>query len=102
MDAHLYKIPSTYRNISDRIIIQAKPREDYPGTWLHGVIHLPEGYQAIDTDYGEGFILTDTDEAITEIYPGKPGEICGDAIREHLVLRGKTGQVLACFAVEWK
>lgn len=64
----------------------------------------PDGTQGLYTELPDGTkaATVDTGEAITEIYQGKPGEICGNAIREHLVLRSKNGQVLARFVVDWQ
>lgn len=49
MNAHLYRIPSDFRNIPDKIIIKANELTEYPGTWGHAVLPLPDGYTVLHT-----------------------------------------------------
>ena len=42
MIAHLYRIRSDFRNVPDKIIIKAKAKENFPGTWLHAEVELPD------------------------------------------------------------
>lgn len=58
MIAHLYRIRSDFRNVPDKIIIKAKAKENYPGTWLHTEIELPDFMQVAETEYGDGFLFT--------------------------------------------
>nr|DAG79903.1 MAG TPA: hypothetical protein [Caudoviricetes sp.] len=71
MNAHLYRIPSTYANIPDRIVIRDHALENYPGTWLHAELPLPDGFRALENECGEGFILTAEDEIIKEVFAGQ-------------------------------
>ena len=69
MIAHLYKIPSTFRNIPDVIKIQAKPRAEYPGTWRHAELSLPDTLRVIVDDEGDGHLLTvPGNEIISSVY----------------------------------
>ena len=101
MKAHLYRIPSGFANIDDKIIIKSKPMESHPGEWLYAEISLPEGYQALETEYGEGFIITNTGETIMNVYAGLP-KIVGNTIRSNVFIYGSSGQILKRFWPEWK
>lgn len=80
MIAHLYKSPSTFRNIPDRIIIRATEPDSYPGNWLHATIELPEGTRAIDpesTKCGNGAIVLGNGEITQKVYPNGQEKIDG-------------------------
>lgn len=100
MNAHFYRIPSEFRNVEDKIVIKSTPMESYPGEWLHAEASLPDGYRVLETEYGEGFIVTDTGETITTVYAGLP-KIEGSIIRSYVLIYGSTGQILNRLWVEW-
>ena len=49
MIAHLYRIRSDFRNVPDKIIIKAKAKENFPGTWLHAEVELPDFIRSMVT-----------------------------------------------------
>ena len=50
MIAHLYRIRSDFRNVPDKIIIKAKAKENFPGTWLHAEVELPDFIRVAETE----------------------------------------------------
>lgn len=100
MTAHLYRIRSDFRNVPDKILIKAKPKESYPGTWLHAEIELPDFIQVAETEYGDGFLFTQ-DETITKVYIETAERIDGDAIKGSVCIRSASGRVLARCAARW-
>lgn len=100
MIAHLYRIRSDFRNVPDKIIIKAKAKENYPGTWLHTEIELPDFMQVAETEYGDGFLFTQ-DEAITTVYIESAERLDGDAIKGTVSIRSGSGRVLARCAAKW-
>ena len=52
MIAHLYRIRSDFRNVPDKIIIKAKAKENFPGTWLHAEVELPDFIRVAETEAG--------------------------------------------------
>ena len=67
MIAHLYRIRADFRNVPDKIIIKAKAKENFPGTWLHAEVELPDFIRAAETEAGDGFLFTQ-DETIMNVY----------------------------------
>ena len=67
MIAHLYRIRSDFRNVPDKIIIKAKAKENFPGTWLHAEVELPDFIRVAETEAGDGFLFTQ-DETIMNVY----------------------------------
>ena len=96
---HLYHYPSTYANVADRIEIKKEARESLPGDALHAELELPEGWQAVSTDFGDA-IVTDADEIVEKVYPGKL-EIAGNAYRGPVTIYSETGKVLLHCNVNW-
>lgn len=101
MIAHLYRIPSTCSNAPDKIIISATERSSYPGTWRHAAFPLPDGWKALDTDFGEGFLLTDSGEAITEVYPTSRLTISGSVYTGFVTVYGGDGRELIRKRLQW-
>lgn len=102
MNAHLYRIPSTYANVPDEILIRAKPMESFPGHWLHAELPLPETMRAIETEYGDGCLVTDSGEVITSVYPGPNDRIDGSAISGTVTVYGAAGDILLKQKVSWR
>ena len=101
MIAHLYRIRSDFRNVPDKIIIKAKAKENYPGTWLHTEIELPDFMQVAETEYGDGFLFTQ-DEMITTVYIESAERLDGDAIKGTVSIRSASGRMLAKCVAMWR
>lgn len=101
MIAHLYRIRSDFRNVPDKIIIKAEAKENFPGTWLHTEIELPDFMQVAETEYGDGFLFTQ-DETITTVYIEPAERLDGDAIKGTVSIRSVNGRVLARCAAKWQ
>lgn len=102
MIAYLYRIPSTYENVSDRIIIKSQPLESYPGTWLAAQLELPASFRVAETGFGDGFIISGDDEILTEVYPAKGLKIDGTAYTGRVAVRSGTGRVLINRVLRWQ
>lgn len=102
MVAHLYKIPSGFANIADRIIIQAKARESYPGNWLHTTIPLPEGVRVIDDEYNQGAVILSSGEIIREAYTKSRERIDVDAFVQVVGIYDRHGVPVVKQEVRWK
>lgn len=100
MIAHLYRIRSDFRNVPDKIIIKAKAKENFSGTWLHAEIELPDFIRVAETEYGDGFLFTQ-DETITKVYIETSERLDGDAIKGTVSIRSESGRVLARCAARW-
>ena len=103
MIAHLYKIPSTFLNIPDMIKIKAKPRTDYPGTWLHAELSLPDSLRVIVDDEGDGHLLTvPGNEIISSVYEEEPEHFEGNTLVSHVNVIDNAGNVLLRCKVNWR
>ena len=103
MIAHLYKIPSTFRNIPDVIKIQAKPRAKYPGTWRHAELSLPDTLRVIVDDEGDGHLLTvPGNEIISSVYEEEPEHIEGNDLVSCINVFDDAGNVLLRCKVIWR
>ncbi len=100
MIAHLYKIPSTFRNVPDAVKIREKPYENFPGTWLHANLHLPDGLRVADSEYGEGAFITEAGEGIFEAY-ADPEQISGNDLQGRVTVRDSAGKYLIDTVVIW-
>lgn len=101
MIAHLYRIPSGARNMPDKIIIKAKARDSFPGTWSHAEIELPDFIQVAETEAGDGFLFTQ-DEAITKVYIETAERLDGDALKGTVSIRSASGRTLARCDAMWR
>ncbi len=103
MIAHLYKIPSTFRNIPDMIKIKAKPRAKYPGTWLHAELSLSDTLRVIVDDEGDGCLLTvPGNEIISSVYEETPEHFEGNALVSYVRVIDNAGNILLRRKVIWK
>ncbi len=100
MIAHLYKIPSTFRNVPDAVKIREKPYENFPGTWLHAELQLPDGLRVADSEYGEGAFITDSGEVILEAY-ADPEQISGNELKGRVTVLDSSGKFLIDTVVAW-
>ncbi len=100
MKAYLYLIPSDFENILDKVMLRDHQLENYPGNWLFGELGLPESWKVMESDYGDGFLVTDDDEIITEIYTTKK-RLKGDLIVSDVFVYGAKGKFLLKQHVIW-
>ena len=100
MKAYLYLIPSDFENIPDKVMLRDHQLENYPGNWLFGELGLPESWKVMESDYGDGFLVTDDDEIITEIYTTKK-RLKGDLIVSDVSVYGAKGKFLLEQHVIW-
>ena len=100
MKAYLYLIPSDCENIPDKVMHRDHQLENYPGDWLFGELGLPESWKVMESDYGDGFLVTDDDEIITEIYTTKK-RLKGDLIVSDVSVYGAKGKFLLKQHVIW-
>lgn len=100
MKAYLYLIPSDFENIPDKVMLRDHQLENYPGNWLFGELGLPESWKVMESDYGDGFLVTDADEIITEIYTTKK-RLKGDLIVSDVSVYGAKGKLLLKQHVIW-
>lgn len=100
MKAYLYLIPSDFENIPDKVMLRDHQLENYPGDWLFGELGLPESWKVMESDYGDGFLVTDADEIITEIYTTKK-RLKGDLIVSDVSVYGEKGKFLLKQHVIW-
>lgn len=84
MKVYLYLIPSDFENIPDKVMLRDHQLENYPGNWLFGELGLPESWKVMESDYGDGFLVTDADEIITEIYTTKKMPNCSTSALQRL------------------
>lgn len=101
MIAHLYRIRSDFRNIPDKIFIKATQKENYPGSWLHAEIELPDFIRVAETEAGDGFLFTQ-DETITKVYIETAERLDGDAIKGTVSIRSASGRMLAECDAMWR
>ena len=80
MIAHLYKIPSTFRNVPDAVKVRAVPFENFPGTWLHATLDLPDGLRVAYAD---------------------PEQISGNDLQGRVTVRDSAGKFLVDTVVTW-
>jgi hypothetical protein len=99
MIAHLYRIHSDFRNVPDKIIIKAK--ENFPGTWLHAEVELPDFIRVAETEAGDGFLFTQ-DETIMNVYIEDAERLDGDAIKGTVSIRSASGRMLAKCVAMWR
>lgn len=99
--AYLYRIPSRAANVPDRIVIRDHRLDSCPGAWLCAELPLPAGFTALETEYGDGFIVTDTGEAITAVYPGKSLIIDGSAYLGYVNIYAADGRRLIRKRLRW-
>lgn len=100
MIAHLYKIPSTFRNVPDAVKVCAVSLGNFPGTWLHAELQLPDGLRVADSEYGEGAFITDSGEVILEAY-ADPEQISGNELKGRVTVRDSSGKFLVDTVVTW-
>lgn len=100
MKAYLYLIPSDFENIPDKVMLRDHQLENYPGNWLFGELGLPESWKVMESDYGDGFLVTDADEIITEIYTTKK-RLKGDLIVSDVSVYSAKGKFLLKQHVIW-
>ena len=100
MIAHLYKIFSTFRNVPDAVQVRAVPFENFPGTWLHATLDLPDGLRVADSKYGEGSFITESGEVISEAY-ADPEQISGNDLQGRVTVRDSAGKYLIDTVVIW-
>lgn len=100
MIAHLYKIFSTFRNVPDAVQVRAVPFENFPGTWLHATLDLPDGLRVADSKYGEGSFITESGEAIFDVY-ADPEQISGNDLQGRVTVRDSAGKYLIDTVVIW-
>lgn len=100
MKAYLYLIPSDFENIPDKVMLRDHQLENYPGNWLFGELGLPESWKVMESDYGDGFLVTDADEIITEIYTTKK-RLKGDLIVSDVSVYDAKGKFLLKQHVIW-
>ena len=101
MIAHLYKIPPTFPNLPDAVKVRAVPFENFPGTWLHATLNLPEGLRVADSKYGEGAFITESGEVIGEAY-ADPEQITGNELKGRVTVRDSAGNFLIDTVVIWQ
>lgn len=101
MIAPLYRIRSDFRNVPDKIIIKAKAKENFPGTWLHAEVELPDFIRAAETEAGDGFLFTQ-DETIMNVYIEDAERLDGDAIKGTVSIRSASGRMLAKCVAMWR
>lgn len=101
MNAYLYRIPSEFRNVSDRIVIRDHRLSRTPGAWLSAELPLPEGFSVNETKAGDGFIVADTGEVITTVYPGRALVIDGSAYRGDVIVYAADGRELIHKNLKW-
>ena len=101
MKAYLYLTPSDFGNIPDKVVLRDHQMESYSGNWLSGALDLPESWKVMESDYGEGFLVTDTDETITEVYTTQDRQIQGDSIISEVTVYGAKGRVLLKQNIIW-
>ena len=94
MIAHLYKIPSTFRNVPDAVQVRAVPFENFPGTWLHAL-------RVADSKYGEGAFITESGEIIGEAY-ADPEQVTGNDLKGRVTVRDSAGNFLVDTVVTWQ
>lgn len=78
MIAHLYRIPSGFANTPPKIVIRSSALAQYPGTWLHATVALPEGATVPENAPGEGCIILPDGEITSMIAPGKDLKLSED------------------------
>ena len=85
----------------DKIIIKAKAKENFPGTWLHAEVELPNFIRVAETEAGDGFLFTQ-DETITTVYIESAERLDGDAIKGTVSIRSASGRMLAKCVAMWR
>lgn len=100
MIAHLYKIPSTFRNVPDAVKVCAVSLGNFPGTWLHATLDLPDGLRVADSEYGEGAFITESGEVIGEAYADTE-QIIGNDLKGRVTVRDSAGKYLIDTVVIW-
>ena len=102
MKAYLYLMPSDFANVPDKVMLRGHQLESYSGNWLYGELELPESWKVMESDYGDGFLVTDSGEMIMDVYPNKARRIDGNAIIGEVTVYGAKGNVLLKRRVDWR
>lgn len=100
MKAYLYLMPSDFANVPDKVMLRGHQLESYSGNWLYGELELPESWKVMESDYGDGFLVTDADEIITEVYTTKK-RLKGDLIVSDVSVYDIKGKFLLKQHVIW-
>lgn len=101
MKAYLYLMPSDFANVPDKVMLRGHQLESYSGNWLYGELELPESWKVMESDYGDGFLVTDSGEMIIDVYPSKERRIDGNAIIGEVTIYGTKGNILLKHAIAW-
>lgn len=101
MIAHLYCIPSCFANTADKIVLHARELSQYPGTWLHAQLELPDGFAVDESEYGD-YIVLPSGEKVWKVYPGHSLEIDGTAYVGKVYIYDRNGHTAFSQSVRWR